>query len=154
MRLSRLSMGLLGAGLALAAAAPARAALGGDASSVEADRVSMKGEVRSSSVSGFEVREITTAAGTRVREYLSPGGKVFALAWQGPVLPDLRQMLGAYYARYAQAVSGPHPRGGHRHLSIEQPGLVVQVSGRMRAFSGRAWDPGLLPPNFSVNDIT
>ena len=46
----------------------------------------------------------------------------------------------------------PHP-GGHRHLVIEQPGLVVQISGRMRAFVGRAWVPGLVPQSFSVNDI-
>jgi hypothetical protein len=68
------------------------------------------------------------------------------------VIPDLRQMLGTYYGQYEQAASAPH-LGGHRHLAIEQPGLVVQSSGRMRAFSGRAWAPDLLPQNFSVSDI-
>jgi hypothetical protein len=29
----------------------------------------------------------------------------------------------------------------------------VQNSGRMRAFTGRAWVPGMLPQNFSVADI-
>src|SRR2546429_3562661 len=53
------------------------------------------------------------------------------------VIPDLRQMLGGYYGQYEQAASAPH-LGGHRHLAIEQPGLVVQSSGRMRAFYGRA----------------
>jgi hypothetical protein len=144
---------LVVAGLALSACARAIAALGGDAASVEADRVSMKGQARGSAVSGFEVREITTSAGTLVREYLSPDGTVFAVSWRGPVIPDLRRILGAYYARYAQAVSAPHA-GSHRHLTIEQPGLVVQSHGRMRAFFGRAWDPGLLPQNFSVDDIT
>jgi hypothetical protein len=138
---------------ALASAFPAHAALGGDDRSVEADRVSMKGEARVTSINGYEVREITTPAGTRVREYLSAGGQVFALSWQGPVQPDLRSMLGSYYGRYAEAVKAPHA-GGHRHLTVELPGLVVQSNGRMRAFYGRAWDPTLLPPNFSADEIS
>jgi hypothetical protein len=102
-------------------------------------------------VQGYEVHELTTSAGVHVREYLS-NGKVFAVSWQGPFIPDLKQMLGAYYSRYAQAASS-QPESGHRHLRIAQPGLVVESNGRMRAFYGRAWDPALLPPNFAPADI-
>ena len=133
-------------------ATPAFAALGGDSTSVQADVARMKGALRITSAAGVRVHEITTAYGTVIREYLTPGDKVFALSWRGPVNPDLRQMLGNYYPQYEQAASAPHP-GGHRHLAIEQPGLVVQVSGRLRAFQGRAWVPGLLPQNFSASDI-
>jgi hypothetical protein len=134
------------------AASPALAALGGDASSIDADRISMKGALTAfRAVQGYEVHELTTSAGVHVREYLS-NGKVFAVSWQGPFIPDLKQMLGAYYARYAQAVSS-QPESGHRHLRIAQPGLVVESNGRMRAFYGRAWDPALLPPNFAPADI-
>jgi hypothetical protein len=136
----------------LASASPAFAALGGDTSSIDADRASLKGALTSfSTVKGYAVHEITTAAGVHVREYLSDG-KVFAVSWQGPFIPDLQRMLGAYYARYAQATSAPHA-GSRRHLRIEQPGLVVESNGRMRAFYGRAWDPALLPPSFTVADI-
>lgn len=136
----------------LLSASPAMAALGGDVSSVEADRVSLKGALTGfSAVHGYGVHELTTASGVHVREYLADG-KVFAVSWHGPVIPDLRQMLGAYYASFAQAASAPHV-GGHRHLKIEQPGLVVESNGRMRAFYGRAWDPALLPASFSVADI-
>jgi len=138
--------------VAVTVAAPAFAALGGDATSVQADLVKMKGALRTTSSAAFTVHEITTSYGTVVREYLSPGDKVFAVSWHGPVIPDLRQMLGGYYGQYEQAASTPHV-GGHRHLAIERPGLVVQSSGRMRAFSGRAWAPDLLPQNFSANDI-
>ena len=137
---------------ALGGASPAMAALGGDASSVEADRASLKGALTGfRSVQGYGVHELTTASGVHIREYLA-GGKVFAVSWQGPVIPDLRQVLGAYYASFAQAAAAPHA-GGHRHLKIEQPGLVVESNGRMRAFYGRAWDPALLPANFSAADI-
>jgi len=138
--------------LTAAAVTPAFAALGGDSTTVQADVARMKGALRITSSAGVTVHEIRTSYGTVVREYLTPGDKVFAVSWHGPVNPDLRQMLGDYYPRYEQAASAPHP-GGHRHLAIEQPGLVVQVSGRMRAFQGRAWVPGLVPQNFSVHDI-
>ena len=138
--------------LALSVAAPALAALGGDATSVQSDLVKMKGALRVTSSAGFTVHEITTSSGTVVREYISAADKVFAVSWRGPMIPDLRQMLGNYYGQFEQAASTPHP-GGHRHLAIEQPGLVVQSSGRMRAFVGRAWAPDLLPQNFSVSSI-
>lgn len=134
-------------------ASPALAALGGDLSTIDADRVSLKGALTSfSTVKGYGVHEITTPAGVHVLEYVASDGKVFAVSWQGPIIPDLRQMLGPYYASYAQAAAGPHP-GGHRHLKIEQPGLVVESHGRMRAFYGRAWDPALLPAGFTAADI-
>jgi hypothetical protein len=131
--------------------APAFAALGGDATSVQTDLVKMKGALRVTSSAGFTVHEIATSNGTVVREYLSPDGKVFAVSWRGPGIPDLRQMLGTYYGQFAQAASAPH--GSHHRLMIEQPGLVVQSSGHTRTFFGRAWAPALLPQNFPVSDI-
>ena len=137
----------------LVAAYPALAALGGNISSIDADRISLKGALTGfSTVKGYAVHEITTAPGVHVREYLTADGKVFAVSWHGPFIPDLQQMLGSYYSRYAQAASAQHA-GGHRHLRIEQPELVVESNGRMRAFNGRAWDPALLPPNFTAADI-
>jgi len=137
----------------LAAGSPALAALGGDVSSIEADRISLKGALTAfSTVRGYAVHEITTGAGVHVSEYLTSDGKVFAVSWHGPFIPDLRQMLGPYYAHYAQTASAQHA-GGHRHLRIERPELVVESNGRMRAFYGRAWDPALLPPNFTAADI-
>lgn len=136
----------------LALAQPAAASLGADSGSVEADRAALNGQLAVRSAAGFEVREITTRDDVHVREYLTSGGTVFAFTWQGPVRPDLRQLLGRYYARYAQAVGAAHV-GGHRHLAVEQPNLVVESNGRMRAFYGRAWDPALLPSHFSVADL-
>ncbi|HET7756466.1 MAG TPA: DUF2844 domain-containing protein [Steroidobacteraceae bacterium] len=151
-RQTLLLIGLLTSGLLLSG--PALAVLGGDSASVEADRVSMKGQVRpATSASGYEVREINLPGGTQVREYLSPAGKVFALSWRGPALPDLRQMLGTYYPRYAAGAKAAARPGSHRHMKVEEPNLVVESNGRMRAFYGRAWDPALLPPNFSVSEI-
>jgi hypothetical protein len=136
--------------LAVIAATPAFAALGGDTASVLADRDQTQGTLHISAAAGFSVHEITTRSGT-VREYLTPGGKVFGLAWRGPFMPNLQQYLGAYFAQYVQAASAPH--AGHRHMNVELPGLVVHSSGRMRSFYGRAWAPDLIPQNVSTDDI-
>lgn len=142
------------AGLALVGfgPGPAAASLGGTRATVEADRAALRGERNVSTATGYEVHEIATPGGGRVREYLTADGRVFAVSWKGPTIPDLRQLLGSYYERFAQATSVPHP-GRRRELRIEQPGLVVQSAGRMRNFYGRAWDPQLLPQNFSPASI-
>lgn len=137
--------------LASALATPVSAALGGDTASVDADRARVKGALRVNSTSAYTVHEIESN-GTVVREYVAATGKVFAVTWHGPAVPDLQQVLGDYYTQYRQALSVPH-LGGHRHLAIETPGFVMQAGGHMRAFSGRAWAPDLLPPNFSVDSI-
>jgi hypothetical protein len=137
--------------LALVAAAPTLASLGGGVDSVESDRLHLKGAVSATAAGTYTVHEITTSYGTTLREFAGADGKVFALSWSGPVYPELQQVLGSYYSQFAQAAATT--RSTRRHLDVEQPGLVVQNSGRLRAFSGRAWVPGLLPPNFSVDDI-
>ena len=133
------------------ACAPALAALGGDAASVESDRVSLKGALRVTERVDYAVHEINTATGLQVLEYVSPDGRVFAVSWRGPTRPDLGQLLGSYAQQLAQAPRAPHYN--HHHLSIQTPEVVVQSSGRTRAFFGRAWAPALLPGNFSLSDL-
>ncbi len=137
--------------LAAAAAAPALAALGGDADSVHSDGVSMKSAVRVTANPGFAVHEIASPSGTVVREFVGADGKVFAIAWHGMVNPDLRQVLGSYYARYEQGAAGV--LHSHRQLAISQPDFVFINTGRQRAFAGRAWVPGMVPATFSTDDI-
>lgn len=145
--------GWLAAGVLVGQAAclPAFATLGEDASTVENDRVQMKAQLRTTSVAGYTVHEIRTPTNTLVREYVSASGKVFAVSWNGPVLPDFRQTLGRYFDEYHSNASAP--RVGRRHLSIQGSDLVVHSSGHMRAFYGSAYVPSLLPPNFSVDNI-
>ncbi|HEY6925119.1 MAG TPA: DUF2844 domain-containing protein [Steroidobacteraceae bacterium] len=130
---------------------PAFAALGGDAASVDTDVARMKGQARATAVAGYTVQEITLPSGTVVREYVSAEGKVFAVTWRGMSQPDLQQTLGTYFEQYKAAASAPH--AGHHHLTIHQPELILSSGGHMRAWSGKAYVPALLPPNFSVDDI-
>lgn len=137
---------------AWAACLPAYAALGGDITTIEADRQHMQGERREPmTAAGYTVHEFVTPTNTVVREYVSAAGKVFAVSWRGPLLPDLSRTLGAYFTQYQDAAAAPH--AGHRHLIIQQPDLVVHSNGHMRAFYGHAFVPSLLPPGFSADLI-
>ena len=129
----------------------ASATLGEDTNSTEVDRASMKATLRMLPMSRYTVHEIRTPSGTTVREYVSPAGTVFAVAWRGPVMPDLRQAMGRYFNQYVEAASGQP--AGHRHRAIREPGLVVQSHGHMRAFSGRAYVPQMLPQGVGVEEI-
>lgn len=129
----------------------ASATLGETATSTEIDRVAMTATLRMLPTAKYTVHEIQIPSGTTLREYVSPAGTVFAVAWQGPVMPDLRQALGSYFARYTDSASGK--QAGHRHLAVRDADLVVQSNGHMRAFSGRAYLPQLLPQGISVEEI-
>jgi Protein of unknown function (DUF2844) len=136
---------------------PATAALGDTVASVQADQVSLKGQLRVRSEPGYSVQEITAANRAVVREYLSPGGVVFAVSWSGPDMPNLRQTLGSYFAQLQVAVRSQRSahlhRGGHNHLEVRTPTLVVRAAGHMRQYFGIAYVPSLLPPNVSISDL-
>lgn len=133
---------------------PASAALGGDLASVQADGAHMKGTVRSSQASAYTLHEIDAPHHVIVREYISPQGKVFGVAWSGQSRPDLRQVLGDYFEQFSQAEAAQKSaQRGRRPLVIKQTGLVVEMSGHMRAFSGRAYIPDGLPDNVGPGEV-
>ena len=74
-------------------ACPAWAVLGQGVASVASDQQRLKGQLRSAAAEGFSVHEITAADGSLVREYVSPAGEVFGVAWRGPaVTPSCRRV--------------------------------------------------------------
>jgi hypothetical protein len=133
---------------------PASAELGGDATSVLADQAHMKASLKTTQTEAYTVHEIQAPSGTVVREYVSPAGKVFAVAWRGPFLPDLHQLLGASFAPFTQAVQAQkRQRTGHGPVLIQQEGLVVKSAGHARNFFGKAYLPELLPEGVNAGDI-
>ncbi len=97
------------------------------------------------------MHELTTATGTVVREYVSPAGKVFGVAWRGPYLPDFRQILGDYFAPVMQAPR--EQRQGRGPVTVKRPDVVFQSGGHMRAFFGRSYVPNMLPQGVSADVI-
>lgn len=102
----------------------------------------------------YTIHETELGSGTIVREFATRSGQVFALAWRGPVLPDLRTLLGSYFQTFKDE-SGLSRQTGRlgSPLSIEHDGLVVNSMGRMRNFWGHAYVPALVPSGVTVNDV-
>ena len=136
--------------LILAVAPRVHAALGDIEASVQVDQARMEATRTVTPTERLTVHELKTAGAT-VREFVSPAGMVFAVAWQGAALPDLRQLLGAYFDSYVAEAASRHVR--RAPLVIELPGLVVHSSGHMRAFAGQAYLPQNLPSGVSAEDI-
>jgi len=149
--MTKLSCALFAALAALGGSGAALAALGGDAGSVERDRASMKGVARVTPAVEYSVHEIQTPDGAVVHEYVSAQGKVFAVSWRGPGLPDLPQLLGGYSQQLQQAAA--HPHYNHHRLNIDTPEVRMQSGGHLRTRYGRAWVPALVPQNFSLKDL-
>lgn len=133
----------------------ASAVLGGDATSVHADKVRMKGTLRSTQTEAYTVHEILSPNGTTVREYISSLGKVFAVVWQGPFIPNLRELFGQYFEQYSKAAQTR--KSNHAHIRgpmlIQEPGLVVQTGGHMRSYLGKAYIPEMVPQGVNIEDI-
>jgi hypothetical protein len=133
---------------------PGWAALGGNAASIQADQAHMQASLRTVPAASYSVQEMKTAAGAVVREYVSPQGQVFAVAWHGPWPPDMRQLLGNYFDQYVQARKQQgSPRIGRKPLVINEPGLVVESGGHPRSFIGKAYVPAMLPAGVKAEDI-
>ncbi len=139
------------AALLLAYAGACHAALGGLPEQFNAEGTTV---VSSATTAGpnYAVRDTTLASGTRVREYISTGGVVFALTWEGPVLPDLKGLLGKYFDTLV-AESTRSPRAGRSQIAIDAPEVVINSGGHMRAFEGSAWIPAALPPGFAPDAL-
>jgi hypothetical protein len=134
-------------------AAPAQAALGGDAASVASDAASLQGVIRSTPLQQYDIREITSDNGMRLREFENRSGVVFAVVWSGPAMPDLQRLLGTSYKAYTTALAAENRSGLKRSLRIATSDLVVESDGHMRAFSGRAYLPALIPTGTSAADL-
>jgi hypothetical protein len=129
------------------------ASLGGDAASVRSDAYRLHGVVQSTLLQQYEIQEIRTDSGVRVREFLNRDGSVFAVSWLGPVMPDLQGLLGESFESFAKAVAALNHPGLKRALRITSSELVVESGGHLRAYTGRAYLPALIPTGTSTADL-
>jgi hypothetical protein len=150
---SRLLLCLAFSAAVLVTARPVRATLGGAADSVESDRRALFAVRGGTTVhNSYSVEEIDYG-GTALREYVSPDGIVFAIAWNGIRHPDLTALLGSYSGPYNKALQKTPCQPGARHLSLKADGVVVQKWGHVRNLQGRAYVPDLIPPGVALDEI-
>jgi hypothetical protein len=148
---------LVGIALGAIALAPAQescATLGESADSVSSDRIALSAEKRAVTArQGYTIHEFESN-GTFVREYISPSGVVFAIAWNGIIYPDLTTLLGSFAGEYKAALRQTQKKPGlQRHGVVETDRVVVEKWGHMRNLQGRAYVPSLIPPGVNINEI-
>ena len=129
----------------------ASAALGQPESSIAAETQLNRASIKQSQVGAYRVHEMQLPSGTVLREYAGLDGKVFAVTWSGPFMPNLKQALGTYFDEFSAQIGTAHAT--RKHLVIRQPDLVVESGGHMRAHHGRAYLPQAIPSGVSIGDL-
>jgi hypothetical protein len=146
-----LFLGLLAA--TFGAAQPVHATLGESADSVMTDRKALSAvQAVTTTRNAYTVQEISSDS-VAVREYMSPSGMVFGIAWNGLTHPDLTLLLGSYAGEYQKSVKQTPRKPGRRFSQIKTNRIVVEKWGHMRNLRGRAYVPSLIPPGVTVDEI-
>jgi hypothetical protein len=136
----------------IAIASRAAAGLGERADAIAADRKVLAAEPRGAVAhERFTVERMESPA-NEVREYVSPSGVVFAVAWDGVSHPDLSALLASYAPEYRQALERSRTKT-RRARRVRGERVVVETWGHMRSLHGRAFVPDLIPPGVSVDAI-
>ena len=139
--------------IAFATVQRAEATLGESEDSVESDRKAFAAVWHAAVTrNGYTVQEIKSAVNV-VREYISPSGVIFAIAWNGVSHPDLTTLLGTYAGEYERALRQTARQKGKRYLQVRANRIVVEKWGHMRKLQGRAYIPSLIPSGVSANEI-
>jgi hypothetical protein len=131
--------------------AVASAALGEPETSLTAETQLNGASIKQSGYGAYRINEMQLPSGTVIREYAGLDGKVFAVTWSGPFIPNLKQTLGNYFAEFSAQAGAAH--GTRKHLEVRQPDLVVESGGHMRGHHGLAYLPQALPSGVSVGDL-
>jgi hypothetical protein len=158
--MKKVTLAALLAVCSIAASVPARAGLGGEASSIDSDASAMRGTMSQSSTpaesaqttSSYSVRSFVSGDGVTVREYSARSGPIFGVAWQGRRPPDLSVLLGSYYSEYTSA-STPRRHTNLHHAVIKGPNSVVVMGGHMGHLVGRAYVAGLAPAGVDAKAV-
>jgi hypothetical protein len=132
---------------------PALATLGEKVESIARDSKTLRATQKTAvSGTGFTVQEMTSDANT-VREYLTPSGVVFAVAWNGLAHPDLTTLLGSYAPEFQEAKRKMVRKPGQKRMALQGSRVVVETWGHMRNLQGRAYVPILIPEGVTIDEI-
>ena len=129
------------------------AAIGNDVFSLSADQAHLHATLRSTQKAGYVLHELCADSGLVIHEYSAPNGKIFAVAWEGPVIPDLRQILGARFDDFRRAAETQNRNGVHGPLFIQQNGLTVELGGHMRSYRGKAYLSDEMPASVRAEEL-
>jgi hypothetical protein len=129
------------------------AELGGAMTGVQADRAHLDARLNSTPVGTHVRHDMTLPNGGLVREFTNANGRVYALTWSGPGKPDLRALLGGYFARLQTDNGRFNPHARRQLVQIVRSDVMIQTGGHMGYFWGVAYIPALTPAGFAVTDL-
>lgn len=140
---------------ALALSAPAHATLGGKTATIETDRARLSARMAAKADHAtFTIHEMTLDSGTVAREFVRPDGTVFAVSWQGPQRPNLKQLFGdSYFSRFQNDNKSTARIRMRRALTSTHSDFVVRTGGHSGAFWGFAYLPQTAPGGFPVQTL-
>ncbi len=140
----------------LALAPQAHAALGGKTATVDSDRAKFHAVLaRSSDRTGaITTHQMTLGDGGVTREFTGSDGTVFAVSWNGPMRPNLRQLFGDYYPRFQAANVQTGRIRMRRALAANSADFVVRSGGHPGAFWGYAVLNAKVPAGFDPSQLT
>ncbi len=144
----------LSAILLIAVGLPCLAALGETVASVATDqqKFQMRRQIRQAQ--NYSVHIMTDDNGTVINEFATAGGIVFGVSWQGPVIPDLSQLLGRHFGTFqAQVLSESKIRARRRGAVTHNGNLIVESGGHPRDYRGRAYLTDQLPSGVTQEAI-
>jgi hypothetical protein len=145
---------MIAVAFSLLAMAPAFAGLGEAESSINADSMRMHARRTVAMTQQYSVNELQSADGSRVKQYVSPSGIIFAVSWHTLYKPNLSSMLGPSFQNYAQAAQQAARRPGiQRHFRHESLDLVVQATSHLNVFSGFAFRQSMLPRGLNLSNL-
>jgi hypothetical protein len=134
----------------------ALAELGGSSAAVQSDQTHMRAQLRAVRLSNHTRHELSLPNGGSIHEFTNDQGQVFAITWSGPGKPDLRSLLGRYFATFQSASSSDGRRRSHfmrRPVAVNRSDLQINAGGHMGYFWGVAYLPSLAPAGFSISEL-
>lgn len=130
-----------------------QAELGGKINVTPSLKMSIKAAVPVQTQASYSVHELIPESGGSIKQYADAAGVVFAVTWKTPVLPDLQTLLGANYFAAYKSETATKAHAGRGPVRINQNDFVIFSGGRLKAFSGKAYVPSLLPAGFNTDAI-
>lgn len=130
------------------------ATLGEGAASITNDNNALAARVsqvvpQSLSNNKYQTSIIKTSNNITLKEFLA-NGKVFAITWNGPVYPDLKQLLGTYFPQMKTATKAMNDLTS---LRLNGQDFVFLQSGLPGMLSGLAYVPSLVPAGVNVFEL-
>jgi len=147
------ALGAVACSAALLCGSSSHAALGHAYASVEADRAALGATINSTAQGGYTQHTLALPNHSVVKEFTRADGTVFAVAWQGPGRPDLRQLLSEHFDTVQADNTGRIGRHARRPLAVNRADLVLTSGGHPGAYWGAAIMPQLEPAGFSASRL-